>query len=131
MKILIVDDHPEYKCREILEECENRNIDVSVEKGINSGLWEIFCSGTKYDGIILDMGLPRLDDDIMPKERGGDIFLRELLRKESNIPVLIFSETQSEWKDKCAFVFAQMTSWNVVEEEKKFYEFLEKIVEKN
>ena len=131
MKILIVDDHPEYKCREILEECEKRNIEVSVEKGINSGLWEIFYSGTKYDGIILDMGIPRLDDDIMPKERGGDIILRDLHRKKSNIPVLIFSETQSEWKDRCEFVFAQMTSWNVVEEEKKFYDFLEKIAEKN
>lgn len=131
MKILIVDDCAEYKCREILEECKNRSIEVSVEKGINSGLREIFYSGTKYDGIILDMGLPRLDDDIMPKERGGDIILRDLLRKKSNIPVLIFSETQSEWKDKCEFVFEQMTSWNVVQEEKKFYAFLEEIAKEN
>ena len=130
MKILIVDDHPEYKCREILEECEKRNIDVSIEKGINSGLWEVLYSGTKYDGIILDMGLPQLEDD-MPKQTGGDSILRELLRKENNIPVLIFSETESKWKNRCSFVFDQMTSWNVVEEEEKFYDFLEKIAEKN
>jgi len=130
MRILIVDDRAETKCVEIMEECRRRNIDVSVEKGINSALWEIVCSGTTYDGIILDMGLPRLDDD-MPTERGGDSILCELRRRDYNIPVLIFSETESKWKNKCDFVFDQMTSWNVVEEEEKFYAFLEKLAEEN
>lgn len=131
MKILIVDDHPEYKCREILEVCENRGIEVVVKKSRNDGLWEIVCSGNKYDGIILDMGLPIFEDEKHIGERVGDEVLAELRRKDYNIPVLIFSETESKWKNRCSFVFDQMTSWNVVEEEEKFYDFLEKIAEKN
>lgn len=131
MKILIVDDHPEYKCREILEVCENREIEVVVKKTRNAGLWEIVYSGNKYDGIILDMGLPIFEDEMNIGERVGDEVLAELRRIDYNIPVLIFSETESKWKNRCSFVYDQMTSWNVVEEEKKFYDFLEKIAEKN
>lgn len=131
MKILIIEDHPEYKCREILDECHNRGIKVEVKKARNTGLWEIICSGNKYDGIILDMGLPIYEGEFYIGDRVGDEILAELRRKEYNIPVLIFSETQSKYKYKCDFVFDQMTSWNIVEEEKKFYAFLEKIAEKN
>lgn len=130
MRILIVDDCAKYKCKEILEVCEIRGIEVAIERGINPGLWEIIYSGTKYDGIILDMGLPLYGDE-MPELRGGDCVLRELLRREYYVPVLIYSETESEWKDKCNFVFDQMTSWNIIQEEEKFYAFLEKIAEEN
>lgn len=131
MKILIIDDHPEYKCREILEVCENREIEVVVKKARNPGLREIVCSGNKYDGIILDMGLPIYEGERDIGERVGDEILAELRRKEFSIPVLIFSETESKYKNRCDFVFDQMSSSNVVQEEEKFYAFLEKLAEKN
>ena len=131
MKILIIDDHPEYKCREILEVCESRGIEVVVKKARNPGLREIVCSGNKYDGIILDMGLPIYEGERDIGERVGDEILAELRRKEFSIPVLIFSEIESKYKHRCDFVFEQMTNWNVLQEEEKFYKFLAKLEEKN
>ena len=113
MKILIIDDNAEYKCREIFEQCRKSNIDVCVKKSRNSGLREIIYSKNKYDGIILDMGLPIYEGDFEIEESCGDEVLEELVRKEYDIPVLIFSETESEYKNICPFVFGQMTSWNV------------------
>ena len=131
MKILIIYDHPEYKCREILEVCKNQGIEVVVKKARNPGLREIVCSGNKYDGIILDMGLPIYEGGRDIGERVGDEILAELRRKKLSIPVLIFSETESKYKNRCDFVFDQMSSSNVVQEEEKFYAFLEKLAEKN
>lgn len=131
MKILIIDDHPEYKCREILEVCKNQGIEVVVKKARNPGLREIVCSGNKYDGIILDMGLPIYEGGRDIGERVGEEILAELRRKKLSIPVLIFSETESKYKNRCDFVFDQMSSSNVVQEEEKFYAFLEKLAEKN
>lgn len=128
MKILIVDDHAEIKCMGIIEECKKRGIVVEVKKGRNSALRRIAYEEQDIDGIVLDMGIPILDDGF-PEERGGDSVLRELQRKKYNIPVLIFSTTESNYKDKCNFVVDQMAEWNIVQEEEKFFKFLEKIEE--
>lgn len=127
MKILIVDDYAETKCSGIIAECEKRGIEYEIAKGRNSGLLRIICKEQDIDGIVLDMGIPVLDDEFTEDEREGDDVLRELRRKKYNIPVLIFSTTESEYKDECDFVVDQMKEWNVVEEEKKFFDFLEKI----
>jgi CheY-like chemotaxis protein len=127
MKILIADDIPEIKCESIIKECDTRGISVEFTKSINRTLGYVLCHGKDINGIILDMGLPWNEDEIQIDKKGGDSVLRELKRSKYNIPVLIFSDTASELKDSCNFVFAQMTSWNIVEEEKKFYDFLEKI----
>jgi DNA-binding response OmpR family regulator len=127
MKILIADDIPELKCKSIIKECNTRGISVEITKSINNTLYYVLCHGEDINGIILDMGLPWNEDEIQIEEKGGDSVLRELKRKKYNIPVLIFSDTVSELKDSCNFVFAQMTDWDVVEEEEKFYKFLEKI----
>lgn len=126
MKILIVDDHAETKCWGIIQECKKRGIDVEIKKGRNAALRRIICKEQDIDGIILDMGIPIFDNGF-PEERGGDSVLTELRRTKYHIPVLIFSTTESEYKDKCDFVVAQMKEWNVVQEEEKFFTFLEKI----
>lgn len=126
MKILIVDDYVEIKCWGIIKECKERGIEVEVAKSRNSALCRIICGQKDIDGIVLDMGLPVLEGKF-PEEREGDDVLMELHRKKCNIPVLIFSTTESEFKDECDFVVDQMTKWNVVEEEEKFFAFLEKI----
>lgn len=127
MKILIVDDHAETKCMGIIEECKKRGIEVEIAKGRNSALYRIIYEEQDIDGIILDMGIPVYDNEYVEDEREGDDVLRELRRKKSNIPVLIFSTTDSFYKDKCDFVVDQMAEWNIVQEEEKFFSFLEKI----
>lgn len=126
MKILIVDDYVEIKCWGIIKECKERGIEVEVAKSRNSALHRIICGQKDIDGIVLDMGLPVLEGEF-PEEREGDDVLMELHRTECNIPVLIFSTTESEFKEECNFVVDQMTKWNAVEEEEKFFDFLEKI----
>lgn len=128
MKILIVDDCAETKCYGIIKECEKRGIEVEVKKGRNSALRRTVYGEQEIDAIVLDMGIPILDDGF-PEERGGDSVLRELRRKKYNIPVLIFSTTDSFYKDKCDFVVDQMGDWNVMQEQEKFYSFLERIEE--
>lgn len=127
MKILIVDDEAKTKCIGIIEECKKRGVEVEIAKGRNSALYRIIYEEQDIDGIVLDMGIPVYDDEFPEDEREGDDVLRELHRKKYNIPVLIFSKTKSEYKDKFDFVINQMTNWNVVQEEKKFFDFLAKI----
>jgi len=127
MKILIVDDYPETKCWGIIEELKKRKIEYEIVKAINPALRKIVLDEIDIDGIILDMGLPIYEEKTMLEKNGGDRILRELKRRKINIPVLIFSETQSEFKSKCEFVFDQMTNWNIVQEENKYSAFLEKI----
>lgn len=126
MKILIVDDQAETKCMGIIEECQKRGVKVEIKKGRNSALHRIICEQQDIDGIVLDMGIPILNDEF-PKEKGGDSVLRELHRKKFNIPILIFSTTESDYKDKCDFVVDQMGDWNVLKEQEKFFSFLEKL----
>lgn len=127
MKILIVDDHAETKCMDIIEECKKRGVEVEIKKAVNPALRRICYEKQDIDGIILDMGLYMYEDSCLPEKRGGDRVLRELLRRKYNIPVLIFSTTDSFYKDKCDFVVDQMAEWNIVQEEEKFFSFLEKI----
>lgn len=129
MKILIVDDHAETKCMGIIEECKKRGIEVEIAKGRNSALYRIIYKEKDIDGIILDMGIPIYDNEYPEDEREGDDVLRELHRKKYNIPVLIFSTTESEDKDEFDFVVDQMTEWNIIQEQEKFFSFLEKIKE--
>jgi len=127
MKILIVDDNAKTKCREIIEQCKKRNIDVEIIGSINPALHFLCYVKNHVDGIILDMGLPIYESEWQIKANGGDRILRELKRRGYNIPVLIFSETESKEKENCEFVFEQIYKWNIVQEEEKFYAFLEKL----
>ena len=130
MKILIVDDQAELKCSGIIKECEKRGVEVEIAKVRNSALLRIILQKQDIDGIVLDMGIPIYDDEFTEDEREGDDVLRELHRKKYKIPVLIFSTTDSFYKDQCDFVVDQMTSWNIIQEEDKFFSFLEKIERK-
>lgn len=127
MKILIVDDYAETKCSGIITEFKKRGIEYEIAKERNSALRRIICKEQNIDGIVLDMGIPVWNNEFTEDEREGDDVLRELHRMEYNIPVLIFSTTQSHYKDECNFVVDQMTDWNIQQEEEKFFSFLEKI----
>lgn len=127
MKILIVDDCAETKCIGIIEECKKRGIEVEIKKAISPALRRIIYEEQDINGIILDMGIPVYGGSYVEHEQAGNRILRELDRREYNIPVLIFSTTQSHYKDECNFVVDQMTDWNILQEEEKFFSFLEKI----
>lgn len=131
MKILIVDDRAETKCKEIIEQCEKRYIDVEIKKAINPALYFLLREKNYVDGIILDMWLSLYEDEPQYNPTGGDRILRTLRTNGYHIPVLIFSETESNEKGKCDFVFAQLYNWGIKEEENKFYAFLEKLEEQS
>lgn len=124
MKILIVDDHADTKCVGIMEQCKERKIEVKVAKASKEATF-IICSdeGKTLDGIVLDMNLPLSPDDNNIKEREGENILRHLSRRNINIPVLVFSDTQMN--SNYVQVFDKMMDWN--KEGDKFLQFLEKI----
>ena len=127
MKILIVDDNAKTKCRDIIEQCRERNIEVEIKGAIGSACYYLCHHENPIDGVILDMGLPIYEDERQYNANGGDRVLRELRRRNINIPVLIFSNTESKEKQNCKFVFAQIYNWYIVQEEEKFFAFLEKL----
>lgn len=129
MKILIVDDYPETKCFGIIQECKKRDIDVLIERAISPALQRIFLSKDQINGIILDMGLPVYENGRIESQNEGESVLRELERKKREIPVLVFSETNLTKTYKP--VFDIMKNWNIMEEEKKFFNFLDYLEEKS
>ena len=130
MKILIVDDHPETKCFGIMEECRKRKIEMVIEKAVNPALGRIFLlEGSKIDGIILDMGLPIYEDSRVDSLNAGESILRELERRKIEIPVLVFSETTL--KKNYTPVFDIMKNWYIMQEEKKFLNFLDYLERKS
>lgn len=124
MKILIVDDCLETKCFGVVEECKRRNIEIVVEKALIPALQRIFLDEkTKIDGIILDMGIPVYENQMIEFPNEGEEILMELKRKKVEIPVLVFSETKP--KKEYEQVFDRMEDWNIKEEQEKFFAFLE------
>lgn len=131
MNILIVDDNAENKCWEIIEQCQERNINIDITGAIGPTCNFLQYAKRHINGIILDMGLPLYEGEIQIYDNGGDRILRFLRNEECTIPVLIFSVTESKEKEKCDFVFDQINRWGIVEEENKFYAFLKKLEEQS
>ncbi len=93
MRILIVDDD-ELKTTRI-NELITKAIDgcvVSVKKSLNSALLDL--RKNTYDIILLDMSMPTFDEDSSNNFNsfGGITFLREMKRKNNNIPVVIVTQ---------------------------------------
>ena len=92
-KVLIVDDD-DYKIKNIKDLIHNinRNIEISTEKALNSGLRKI--RKTEYDVIILDMSLPFFNSSESSNFNpfGGISFLREMRRKKIMTPVIIVTQ---------------------------------------
>ena len=90
MKILIVEDN-ENK-REIVEYIlKNAGVQFHIEKAINSALKYIHDHHDEIDGIILDLGLPRFENDLHPIPLGGLDIPDEMEILELDIPILINS----------------------------------------
>lgn len=129
MKILIVDDYAETKCSGIIEECKKRNIQIEIVKAeyqakIKLGLKQENVNPEDiFNGIILDMGLPKSEKDRRIDIRSGETIIRFLKSYEYKIPVLIFSETEAEVE--YTELFGQISEFE--KEKDKFLLFLEKM----
>lgn len=88
MNLLIVDDD-----NLKIEEFTNylKPIDCFRTKhSYNSGVNELIENRDKYDALILDMNFPKFDDGVVSVNMGIEV-LKELKRRDINIPVVIFS----------------------------------------
>ena len=92
MKILIVEDDL-YKRNKVIDILKEVNVQYKAEQAINPALRYIFNHHEKIDGIILDLGIPKFENDVGIKNipLGGLCVPREMLRLGFNIPILINS----------------------------------------
>ena len=120
MNILLIDDEWQTKCTEILLECDKKQIDIDIAESICSGIYIIVSHRKNYDGIILDMDLPKLIDGKKIEELGGDIILKKMKEINKINPVLIFSKNKSIEKSKTDFVVGEMSEFK----KEIFYDFL-------
>ena len=129
MKILIVDNNAETKCKALMEECKRRNIEIVVKKSIDSALKSImYDEEGRLNGIIMDIGLPLYENGRVESPYTGERILQEISMWEKDIPVLIFSETCT--KSHYISVFDRMKDWDIKAEQIKFFKFLEYLNEK-
>lgn len=96
MNIIFVDDQPEFKVQEAIKYLKEKkiNFDYSIFKSSNSALRYIIENLSKIDLIVLDLGLPKLDDNnyLYDKYEGLSV-LEQILRKTKDIPIIINSTT--------------------------------------
>ena len=95
MNILVIDDLPEFKAQITLEELKELGINLQEKYivSVNSAIRYIFSNYSAIDLIILDLGLPIMDDSFEMNELNGLMVLSFLVRKKIYIPVVINSTT--------------------------------------
>lgn len=96
MNILFVDDQPELKVQEAIKYLKEKklNFDYSIFKSSNSALNYIVENLSKIDLLVLDLGLPKSDDNNYLYDKYEGLFvLEQILRKTKDIPIIINSTT--------------------------------------
>ena len=96
MNIVFVDDQPEYKIQEAIKYLKEKNLnfDYSIFKSSNSALRYIVENLSKIDLIVLDLGLPKIDDNNYLYDKYEGLFvLEQILSKTKDIPIIINSTT--------------------------------------
>jgi CheY-like chemotaxis protein len=79
-RVLVVDDDADN--RELIEECLRSSCLVTLAENGAEALDVLGCSRRKFDAVIVDLDMPRMD---------GAALVRELRRREIDVPVLIIS----------------------------------------
>lgn len=142
-KVLIVEDDG-YKEEQIVNYLKalNNNINISRKHSLNSSLFDIMSH--TYDLILLDMSIPTFDtnEPELFKPYGGLMFLDELKRIKSEMPVVIITQfskfgegkneiTLEQIKEKCSQKYANYKD-TIYFRDIKWKEYLKKyIVEEN
>jgi len=96
MNIIFVDDQPEFKVQEAIKYLKEKKLkfDYSIFKSSNSALRYIVEKLSKIDLIILDLGLPKIDDNNYLYDKYEGLFvLEQILSKTKDIPIIINSTT--------------------------------------
>ena len=90
LKLAIVDDNYERKCKLIIAILEKEQIKYETFRSINSFLQTISTKPDAYEGIFLDMQLPQYDDtpNIVIKD-GGEQILKNLESHSIDIPFIL------------------------------------------
>ena len=96
MNIVFVDDQPELKVQEAIKYLKEKklNYDYSIFKSSNSALRYITTNLANIDLIVLDLGLPKTEDNNYLYDKYEGLFiLEQILRKTKDIPIIINSTT--------------------------------------
>ena len=96
MNIVFVDDQPELKVQEAIKYLKEKklNFDYSIFKSSNSALRYITTNLANIDLIVLDLGLPKTEDNNYLYDKYEGLFiLKQILRKTKDIPIIINSTT--------------------------------------
>ena len=96
MNIVFVDDQPELKVQEAIKYLKEKklNYDYSIFKSSNSALRYVVENLSKIDLIVLDLGLPKIDDNNYLYDKYEGLFvLEQILSKTKDIPIIINSTT--------------------------------------
>ena len=91
MRIIIVDDNPESKCEWIMEILQKEGITYDICTCINDTLNLLYYKSSMYNGMILDMAIPRLKNDSKVIANGGTEIIERLERRKIFIPTVLNS----------------------------------------
>lgn len=103
LRILFVDDQPDFKVLPAIKYLENKEVDFSYEilKSAVSAMRYIFRNADNIDLIVLDLGLPLYENDYSDYDKlEGLSIISQLLRENRKIPVIINSETDIPNEEK-------------------------------
>ena len=89
MRLAIVDDNYERKCKQIINILKREQIDFEAFKSINSFLQTIHTKPDAYQGFFLDMQLPQSDEQSEVVRDGGEIILKNLNYYNIQIPFIL------------------------------------------
>lgn len=134
MKLAIVDDNYERKCRLIINILKREQIDYEPFKSINSFLQTIRAKPDAYEGIFLDMQLPRFEDEhCVVVRNGGEIILKHLDYYNIKLP-FILNTTMPISKEKLngylyRNMYAQIVGLGTRYEIDVIYSFIRKLSE--
>lgn len=127
MRILILDDS-KTKCSWIKEILKQRNIEYEEITYLSGAYLKILKSPSYYQGIILDMQFPILQDSQV-KRNAGEIFLKKLKNCNIQIPVLGNSIIRFPEQKEYPFLKGKLDGYETLDGRNTLLKFLESIVE--
>lgn len=127
MRILILDDS-KTKCNWIKEIFKQRNIEYEQITYLNGAYLKILKSTSYYQGIILDMQFPILEDSTV-KGNAGEILLKKLKNRNIQIPVLGNSMMSFPNQKEYPFLKGKIDGYETLDGRNILLKFLESIAE--
>ena len=101
MNICIIEDQPKFKVQEAINYLKEKKIKFNyiIFKNSSSALQYLMTNLSNINLIILDLGLPKLDNGIYYNKYEGLFILNKILSKTKKIPIIINSTTAIHTED--------------------------------